>query len=203
MSSRKFLFADPAKPAVADNLRTRERIEAAVVAVLGDNEKLTHDRVAERAGISRRTVYRYFPDQPTLRQAVANPMRDAAATPESLAALVDEMPARFAAFDAKAAAMTVALASAEGRALRNAAKRERAAACRQALDAPTRALPEPDRTLAIATLQYLSSALAWREMRDQWDLKGADIGTACRWATEVLLADLRKRGDKPLADGPA
>jgi hypothetical protein len=26
---------------------------------------------------------------------------------------------------------------------------------------------------------------------------------ACRWAIETLLADLEKRGGKPLAEGPA
>ncbi|NWM59998.1 resolvase, partial [Escherichia coli] len=38
---------------------------------------------------------------------------------------------------------------------------------------------------------------------DQWDMDGAEAAAACTWAIEVLLADLEKRGNKPLAGGPA
>ncbi|WP_052507693.1 TetR/AcrR family transcriptional regulator [Sphingomonas hengshuiensis] len=224
MYKRKFLLADPAEPAtptppakpdtaprparplsqsVSDNPQTRARIEAAAVAVMGDGAKLTHDAVAERAGISRRTVYRYFPDQTALRQGAWKQLAPAGGIPQTLDQLLGEMRARFAQFDANAPAMTVAMASAEGRAIRNAVTPDRVAAYRAMLDAPSRALPEPDRTLAVAAVQLLSSEVAWREMRDQWGLTGDAIGIACRWAVEVLLADLRKRGDAPLTAGPA
>jgi hypothetical protein len=52
-------------------------------------------------------------------------------------------------------------------------------------------------------MQFMSTGFAWREMRDQWDMTGEQIGVATRWAVEVLLADLAKRGGKPLSEGPA
>lgn len=206
MPKRKFLLADPAAPEAAplsDNPHTRARIQEAAMAVMGEGAKLTHDLVAARAGVSRRTVYRYFPDQAALRQGAWRAMAPAGGMPRTLDQLLGEMRARFGKFDDNAAAMTVAMASAEGRAIRNAMKPERVAAYRAMLEAPTAALAEPDRTLAIAMIQLLSSGFAWREMRDQWDLSGDAIGTACIWATEVLLADLRARGDRPLSAGAA
>jgi hypothetical protein len=74
---------------------------------------------------------------------------------------------------------------------------------RDILAEPTAALPEPDRSWAIAMIQFAGSSFAWREMHDQWDMKGDEIAIACRWAVETLLADLAKRGGKPLSEGPA
>jgi hypothetical protein len=34
-------------------------------------------------------------------------------------------------------------------------------------------------------------------------MTGDQMAVACRWAIETLLADLRRRGDRPLAEGPA
>jgi hypothetical protein len=65
------------------------------------------------------------------------------------------------------------------------------------------ALAEPDRTWAIAAIQLMSSGFVWREMRDQWDMDAHGMATAANWAIDVLLADLRRRGGKPLATGAA
>lgn len=203
MSSRKFLLADPAKPDGPSNDNTRERIEEALIELMADGDKLNHDRVAERAGVSRRTVYRYFPDQAALRAAMWKRLSPAGGMPTSLAGLLDHLGRTFVNFDSKASAMTVAMASPEGRAIRNLMKPERVAAFRGILAEITDELPEPDRTWATATIQLLATGFAWREMRDQWDMTGEQMGVATRWAIETLMADLARRGDKPLSEGPA
>ena len=178
---------------------TQVRIEDALLALIAEGEHLNHDNVAARAGVSRRTVYRYFPDQDALRAAMWRKLGPPVGMPKSLTGLLDGLDAGFANFDAKAAAMTVAMASPEGRAIRNVMKPERTAAYRALLDEAGIALPEPDRTYAIAAIQLLASGFAWREMRDQWDMTAPEIATASRWAIETLLADLRERGKRPLA----
>jgi hypothetical protein len=40
-------------------------------------------------------------------------------------------------------------------------------------------------------------------MRDQWKFKATQTTRAVKWATEVLLADLKARRGRPLAEGPA
>jgi len=203
MTARKFLLADPAKPEGSDNPHTREKIVDALTALMAAGEKLTHDAVAARAGISRRTVYRYFPDQVSLRAAVWARLGPAGGIPTTLDALLGGMEERFANFDRKAATMTVAMASAEGRAIRNVMKDERVAAWRGMFADRVAALAEPDRTRAIAVIQLIGTGLAWREMRDQWDMEAEGMTIACRWAIEALLADLERRGGKPLSEGAA
>jgi AcrR family transcriptional regulator len=182
---------------------TRTRIEDALLEVIAAGEKLSHDRVAERAGLARRTVYRYFPDQTALREAMWHRIGPPSGMPKTLEALLEGLVETYRTFDDQMALMTVAMASPEGRAMRNVMKVERVAAYRSAFAEATAELPEPDRTWAIAAMQVLNSGLAWREMRDQWDMTGDQMAVACRWAIETLLADLRRRGDRPLAEGPA
>jgi AcrR family transcriptional regulator len=203
MPERNSLLAAPARPEGPDNAHTRAKIADAILALMAEGDRLNHDRVAERSGVSRRTVYRYYPDQAALRAAAWGRVGPVGGMPRTLDSFVGGLSERFASFDANSDAMTVVMASAEGRAIRNVMKDERVAAFREMLAPEVEALAEPDRTRAIAVIQLLGSGFAWREMRDQWDLDGAQAATACRWAIETLLADLARRGDNPLADGPA
>ncbi|QIG81105.1 TetR/AcrR family transcriptional regulator [Stakelama tenebrarum] len=203
MVMRKFLLEDPARPAkTSDNKATRERIVDALMALTAEGAVINHDLVAERAGVSRRTAYRYFPDQEALRSAVLQRMNNVSASPRSLDALLDGLESRFGDYDAHADAMMVLTTTAEGRTTRNMAKPERVTAYRAMLGDATAYLPEPDRRWAIAAIQLMGSDFAWREMRDQWDMDGEESAAAVRWAIETLLADLERRGNKPLSEGP-
>ncbi|MGN6819680.1 MAG: TetR/AcrR family transcriptional regulator [Sphingomonas sp.] len=192
----------PREPS-SSNSQTRDRIADAMLELMADGNHLNHDAVAARAGVSRRTVYRYFPDQDALRHAACVRMSPGGKIPDTLDDLLGGLEARFAKFDRNAAAMTVALASAEGRAMRNQLKVERDITYRGMFGNEVTALGEPDRSRAIAVIQLLSSGFVWREMRDQWDMQARDMAIAANWAIAVLRADLRRRGDKPLAEGDA
>lgn len=196
---------DQAKPreSVSSNSHTRAAIEEAMIGLMADGGHLNHDAVAERAGVSRRTVYRYFPDQDALRHAAWARMSPGGRIPDTLDDLLGGLEERFAKFDRNAAAMTVALASADGRAMRNQMKAERERAYRSMFGEAVDGLAEPDRTWALAAIQLMSSGFVWREMRDQWDMDAHGMATAANWAIDVLLADLRRRGGKPLAEGAA
>lgn len=183
---------------------TRDRIGAALLALMADGEKLNHDNVAARAGVSRRTVYRHFSDQEALRGALWSLLSSQGKMPSDLVDwLANGIPRLYRQFDARAATMTVAMASAEGRAMRNTVTPERVAAYRALYAKHTAGLPEPDRTRAIAALQFIGSGFAWREMRDQWGFDGAAISETVLWVIHTLLADLAARGGKPLREGPA
>jgi AcrR family transcriptional regulator len=201
MLKRKFLLADPAEPEIPDNVGTHSRIDSAVVSLMAEDAKLNHDSVAARAGVSRRTVYRYYPDQNALRRAATNQMGPSSDIPRTLADFTNGLASRFVRFDSHRDAMTVMTASAQGRTIRNQVRPQRVEAFRSILIDQTADLPEPDRTGAAAVLQYLGSALAWREMRDQWGMDGETAAAACRWAIETLLADLEKREGRPLSEG--
>jgi hypothetical protein len=88
------------------------------------------------------------------------------------------------------------MASAEGRAIRNAMTPQRVSAYRAALAPETAHLAPHQRDMAIAAIQLLNSGHAWREYRDQWQLSGADMARGSRWAISTLLKALAN-GDGP------
>lgn len=198
-----------ADPRSAKRDAVKGAIEDAMLDILAENEEggLTHDRIAARLGLGRRTIYRYFPDRQALMEALWLRLTHAAGPgpgmPHDVDSLTDQLPQLFAGFDAEASAMTVCMSSGQGRAMRAAKTPERRASFRAALAPATAALPEAERVKAVAAIQLLRSGYAWLEMRDQWGLDGAASAQAVTWAIQVLVADLEARGALPLAAGPA
>lgn len=179
-----------------DPQQTDDRIRAALLAVMGSGLPLTHDAVAAEAGVSRRTVYRRYPDQASLRQEVWTLLSPRTVMRGNLAWLLEQgLRDSFESFDSHAATMTVAMASAEGRAVRNQQTAARTAYYREIYGRALADVPEPQRTRAIAIMQLLTSGLAWREMRDQWGFKAPDMAEAARWAIKALLRDLGAKVD--------
>lgn len=185
---------------VTNREKTRSRIEDALLETLadGDPSGINHDQIAERARVGRRTVYRYFPDRTSLLQAGWERLNRAASPnvgmPESAQSILDGMEELYTGFDRNPEAMTVTMASAEGRAIRNAMTPQRVQAYRKALSPEMQHLDAETRDLAVAVIQLLNSGFVWREFRDQWALDGHDMARACRWAVSVLLKDLRSGG---------
>jgi AcrR family transcriptional regulator len=170
----------------------------------GETQRLNHDAVAEAAGVSRRTVYRYYPDRDALLKALWTRTARAAGPGVGIPKDADEIVRRldevFTGFDRNAAAIMVSLTTPEGRAVRNSVKPERVAGWRKALAKELEALPERQRDWALGVVQLLSTGFAWREMRDQWDMDGEEIAAACRWAIRTLLRDLERREGRPLTE---
>lgn len=209
---------DAPKPTTGKRAAHREEVRRKIQDALlecmasGQVHRLNHDALAEMTGISRRTVYRYFPDRDALMKALWARTTWAAGPgvgfPKDAREVLDRLHEVYTGFDRNAAAIMVALTTPEGRAVRNSVKKERDAGWRKALAKETEQLSEGDRTMALGVIQLLSTGLAWRELRDQWDLDGARIATACRWAISTLLRDLEERGGRPLSQdgsggGPA
>lgn len=206
---RKFLYEDPAEPSPPPAPAARARpspaarplplpappaspspIEAALIALAAEGGRFNHDAVAKRAGVSRRTVYRRYPDQKALRAAIRARIDAPAPQAASLDAVIEGLAARFAEFDARPAEATLALASTEGRAARRRAKGDE---LRAVLGEAAGSLPDPERARAAAMLGFLSEGAAWLELREQWNLDGEEAAAACRWAMGTLIEDLRRR----------
>jgi len=172
-----------------------QRIDEALLQLAAEGGTLTHDAVAELSGVSRRTVYRRYADQPKLRHRLWELLSPPGGMPRDLDALLDhELRQTFEKFDANAAAMVVATASPEGRQMRLENKDERVRAYSAAFAPHTKELSPDERRRVHAVLQLLSCGLAWREMRDQWDLDGTQAAEASVWALKVLLERLDREG---------
>ena len=187
---------------------TRTRILDTCIEMMGEGDVvLNHDNLAERAGVARRTVYRYFPDRGVLMDAALLRVRELAGPqvtyPGSAEELLATLEPIYTGFDAIAPTAVMLRATPQGRALRLAQKKRRVASYTKALADAVKGLPEEDRKLATAMLQVLHTT-PWLEMRDQWGLDGRRIARATGWAVRTLLKDLKERGGLPLdEDVPA
>lgn len=182
---------------------TREMILDALVQAMaaGEVEAMTHDALARRAGVSRQTVYRHFPDRESLMTALwerLNPRFAAQGLPTEEGQLTAVLGPMYAAFDRDADLVTVAQSTPQGRAVRMSVKARRARAFRQATADATRGLDEREAVMAAAVIQLLCGGQAWIEMREQWGLSGEEIARACAWAISALLKDLHAREGRPL-----
>lgn len=178
-------------------------IDAALLKVMGEGGVLNHDRVAEVAGVSRRTVYRRYEDQTALRARIWTLLTSTGAMPDNLDTLLDHgLRDHFRMFDSNADATMMAMSSVEGRTMRNERKAERVAAYTDVFADAVKELDPADAREATAVMQLLCSGFAWREMRDQWDLDADRMARAVIWALNVMLQDLKGRGNTPLDQEP-
>lgn len=196
--------ADPKLPGARAQKKddVRIRITDAVIGLLTDGRMdISHDLVAEHAGVARRTVYRYFPDRQELLAGATDRVRERAgsrvAFPDTEADLLGTMRDIYTGFDRIAPIATLVRSTPQGRAMRLSQNEQRMARYTAAAADAVKDLPEEDRKLATAMLQVLHTT-PWLEMRDHWQLTGDQIARACGWAMRTLLADLRQRGNKPL-----
>ena len=185
---------------------TRDLILRTVAEMLDEGEQsdLVVPEVARRAGVSLRTVYRYFPSREGLI-AAAGEWIGVHVLAAGIAETLDEIPAVYAESAARwdeHPNLVQAMAFSRGaNSLRSVRRQERLEKLRQALREVTDGLTEVEATRAFAVFAYLDNMLAWVTMRDEAGLDGEQAGAAVAWAMQALVDDLRRRqraaGKKP------
>jgi AcrR family transcriptional regulator len=184
---------------------TRDLILDAALEMMAANafDRETHDELARRVGVARRTVYRYFPTRDSLIEAAwrrvnINPSGVTYSLPTDAGSVTRTIDDFFDTVEANGLAVLVAMTTPPGRAARASGREPRGVAWRAALAAEVINLPEEERDLPLAVMQLMRSGFAWVEMRDQWGLSAAQMTTAVRWATRTLLKDLKARDGRSL-----
>ena len=173
---------------------TRELIMRAFQELLQNDhpDAITYPQVAEAAGVSLRTVYRYFPTRADLLQSAAawfreftdglrwddqRTVRDMAGASPELGRLFDEHTNVFRALadheleEPRRAAVAAAIAEVSGN------------------------LPREEARRAEAILAHIRSGGAWLLLHDHYGLDGEAIVAALDWAASTLLEDLRRRNE--------
>lgn len=180
----------------------RTRIADALIDLLAEGRMdINHDLIAERTGVARRTVYRYFPDREALLAAAHARVQELAGPrvtfPTREADLTADLHDIYTGFDSIASIATLVRSTPQGRVMRLATNDERQARYRAVTADLVKDLPAEDQMLATAMLQMLHTT-PWLEMRDHWGLSGDKIAKVAGWAMRTLMADLRARNGRPL-----
>jgi AcrR family transcriptional regulator len=180
----------------AQQQQTRERILEAAIGHIADEglAELTVPLVAERAGVSLRTVYRHFPTKDELIDSIGE-FRDArfgvSGPPRSVEELVETTPALFEGFAARDDLVRAADVSAAGRQIHDRARRRRAKALSRIFEDVTRELTHEEGRRVVAAVQVLWSTRAWLTMHDNWGMDGREAGATAQWAIATLVAQAR------------
>ena len=179
----------------------RDAILEALVAHLeaGDIDTIGMEELAREAGVSRRTLYRYFPTRDDLIAAAGDWVRgnvfkiDPAIGDGGIAESFRAGTARMQARPKLAHAL---IATESGRAVRGGFRAARAEAIRREVreKAPALSRREAERTAAVLT--YLCSLQAWVSLQEESGLSAERAEEAVLWAIDAIQNELQRENRK-------
>ncbi|MGH9062384.1 MAG: TetR/AcrR family transcriptional regulator [Acidimicrobiales bacterium] len=168
----------------------------AIISELEDNaaDDVSMADVAKSAGISLRTLYRYFPDRPSLLHAAGEHLYGSLgipvdiAGPEDLSASLLDAARRLSTRPALTRALVRTTA---GQATRSAVRGQRVDAINAALKPLTDGLDDDTARRATAVIAHLCSAASWVTIANESGLDDADAQQAVAWAIDALISTLQ------------
>jgi AcrR family transcriptional regulator len=180
---------------------TRERIVAAGSAIVHrlptwEWKELTFRAVAQRAGVSERTVYRHFPTERDLHDAVMSRLEEEAGvfyediSLDEVAAVATKVFEARSAFAATPFGVESPTFAAEDH--------RRQSALLQAVTDATADWSDRDRRLVAAILDVLWNTSSYERLVVGWQIDGAESTQAIEWAIGLVVGALRN-GARPAA----
>ena len=160
----------------------------------GDADDIAMDDLATEAGVSRRTLYRYFPSRADLLAAAADWIRDEVLhLPIGIGdeGITQSFRVAAARLEKRPELARALLRTTTGRALRSGFRSARAEAIRAALRREVPGLSQREMDRAAPVLSYLCSSNAWITIQDESGLDARKAQAAVEWAIETLLTRLR------------
>ena len=156
-------------------------------------DDLSMSDVARAAGISLRTLYRYFPDRSSLLYAAGEHLYGSLGVPFDIAG-PEDISASFLNAARRLSTrpeLTRALVrTTAGRATRSAVRGQRVDAIRAALKPVIDGLDADTARWATAVIAHLCSAASWVIISDESGLEEADAQRAVAWAIDALISTL-------------
>jgi AcrR family transcriptional regulator len=180
--------------------RQAQQIRAAVLdAVLSELERqsagdVSMADVAKSAGISLRTLYRYFPDRPSLLRAAGEHLYGSLgvpfdiAGPEEISKSLLDAAGRLSTRPRLAHALVRTTA---GQTARSEVREQRVDALVAALKPLTDNVDPTTARQATAVITHLCSAASWVTLAEESGLDDAEAQQAVAWAIDALVSTLR------------
>jgi len=166
-----------------------EQLESTVI----DNVSMAD--IAAAAGISLRTLYRYFPDKASLLQAAGEHIYDSLCVPFDIAG-PDEVSRSFLEaarrLSSRPSLARALVQTTAGRTARSGRRRQRVDAIGTALAPITADIDEAVARRAGAVIAHLCSAASWVSICDESGLDEDDAQRAVAWAIDTLIDALRQ-----------
>lgn len=183
----------PAKTSLAERRKaeTRELILATAFEML-ENEPLehfSHETVAERAGMSARTVYRYFPNRADLMKELWQRLREATQTrfPQREEDIIPAVYSQFSNFDDHEPLVRASIVASATRGVIIHGSSEGRKAFREALERLTADLTEGEGKRLLALCLAIYSAPFWQMLKDRGELSSDEAAAAAAWALNAVL----------------
>ena len=175
---------------------TRDHILAAAFDLLVDHpdQPFSHESIAKAAGVGARTVYRYFPAQNDLYEALWVLVRKHSGTlfPTAEADIVPSIGVLYRAFDQNERLIRAVMESRAGDHVRARGAEEGRASFDRSLQNLTQGLSPSERRQVRAVFNGLHSAPFWQMLHDRGGLSDQEAISAASWAAEALLATLHR-----------
>jgi AcrR family transcriptional regulator len=160
-------------------------------------DDLSMTDVARAAGISLRTLYRYFPDRSSLLHAAGEHLYGSLGVPFDIAGPADISASLLEAarrLSTRPELTRALVRTTAGRATRSAVRRQRVDAIRAALKPVTEGLDADTARWATAVIAHLCSAASWVIISDDSGLDETDAQRAVAWAIDALISALPGTG---------
>lgn len=188
-----------------DVSRTQDAILAAYAALIEElaTDDVSFRRIARRAGVSERTVFRNYPTRVDLLVAAAAWIESRFFARQDSASIFDIPLAIRATMESYGRRPTLTHVVAEGtmRDDLGAAFDPRRALLEEMVDTEILPIAAAERVAIVAALAHLDSAATWVTFRREFGMSSHDIADAAAWAAEAVLDPIRCRVALPRQHG--
>ena len=163
-------------------------------------DEVSMAQIAAAAGVSLRTLYRYFPDRAALLDAAGEHLYTSLGVPfevsgpDQISASLLEAAGRLSTRPELTRALVRTTA---GRAARSGARAQRLAAIKAAVEPATRDLDLETARWATAVIAHLCSAASWVIIAEDSGLDDADAQRAVAWAIDLVLSGIQEPPQTP------
>ncbi|MBI2804270.1 MAG: TetR family transcriptional regulator [Planctomycetes bacterium] len=175
---------------------TRDHLLGAALELLVEHpdRPFSHEAVAKAAGVGARTVYRYFPAQCDLYEALWAQVREQSGTvfPTEEAEIVPSIGVLYRAFDQNEKLVRAVMESPAGARVRARGAEEGRTSFDKSLQEVTQGRSPVELRQVRAVFHGIHSGPFWQMLRDRGGLSGPEAIAAASWAAQALLDTLRR-----------